>query len=140
MAILEQSPRAALLARPSEASPVSTGLTIIIPAYNEERGIGPVVEKVRDAMDAADCQYEILVVDDGSADRTAEVARATGVRVVSHRQNRGYGEALKTGIRHAGFERIAIIDADGSYPAEQIPEGVGRIARAMETVRSKSPA
>jgi glycosyltransferase involved in cell wall biosynthesis len=66
-------------------------------------------------------EFEILVVDDGSKDRTAEQARATGVRVVQHRQNRGYGEALKTGIRHARFECIAIIDADGSYPPEEIP-------------------
>ena len=66
-------------------------------------------------------EFEILVVDDGSKDRTAEEARATGVRVVQHRQNRGYGEALKTGIRHARFERIAIIDADGSYPPQEIP-------------------
>jgi glycosyltransferase involved in cell wall biosynthesis len=66
-------------------------------------------------------EFEILVVDDGSKDRTADEARATGVRVVQHRQNRGYGEALKTGIRHARFERIAIIDADGSYPPQEIP-------------------
>ena len=61
--------------------------------------------------------FEILIVDDGSHDKTAEQARTTSARVVQHRQNRGYGEALKTGIRHAKYERIAIIDADGSYPA-----------------------
>jgi glycosyltransferase involved in cell wall biosynthesis len=121
MSIVEQSPRAALLTRPAGETPTSTGLTIVIPAFNEERGITPVVEQVRSAMESADQPYEILVVDDGSADRTAEMARATGVRVVSHKQNRGYGEALKTGIRHAGFDRIAIIDADGSYPASEIP-------------------
>src|SRR5918911_1752701 len=104
MSILERSPRAALLSRPMSEDPTATGLTIIVPAYNEERGIGPVVAQVRDAMEAADQRYEILVVDDGSADRTAEVARATGVRVGSHKQNRGYGEALQTGIRHAGYQ------------------------------------
>ena len=58
-----------------------------------------------------------------TARRTGRPRRpaTTGVRVVQHRQNRGYGEALKTGIRHARFERIAIIDADGSYPPEEIP-------------------
>jgi glycosyltransferase involved in cell wall biosynthesis len=128
MSIVEQSPRAALLTRPTGDTPTSTGLTIVIPAFNEERGIAPVVEQVRAAMESADQPYEILVVDDGSADRTAEMARATGVRVVSHKQNRGYGEALKTGIRHAGFDRIAIIDADGSYPASEIP----RLAAMLE--------
>ena len=121
MIAAEQSPRSALLARPSDRGATGTGLTVVIPAYNEEHGIAAVVESVRAAMDAFDGDYEILVVDDGSADQTAEAARATGVRVVEHGQNRGYGEALKTGIRHAGFERIAIIDADGSYPAAEIP-------------------
>jgi glycosyltransferase involved in cell wall biosynthesis len=121
MSMLEQAPRTALLTRPSAAAPTDTGLTIVVPAFNEEHGIGPVIQQLRQTMEAAELPYEILVVDDGSADRTAEVARAAGVRVVSHRHNRGYGEALKTGIRHAGHERIAIIDADGSYPAREIP-------------------
>ncbi len=119
--MLEQGPRAALLRRPNAEAPAETGLTIVIPAYNEEHGIGPVAQQIRDAMEAAERPYEILVVDDGSADRTAAMARDAGVRVVSHAQNRGYGEALKTGIRNARFGRIAIIDADGSYPAQEIP-------------------
>ena len=117
-----------LLSRPSGEDATTTGLTVIIPAYNEERGIAAVVEQVRDALDADGLPYEIVVVDDGSSDKTAERAEAAGVRVLSHPQNRGYGEALKTGIRHAGFERVAIIDADGSYPAQEIP----RLARMLD--------
>jgi glycosyltransferase involved in cell wall biosynthesis len=98
------------------------GLTIIVPAFNEERGIAGVIDWIRSSLDASDLSYEILVVDDGSADRTAELARQSGARVIQHPGNRGYGEALKTGIRHAEHEWIAIIDADGSYPADQIPE------------------
>jgi glycosyltransferase involved in cell wall biosynthesis len=79
----------------------------------------------------------IVIVDDGSPDRTAEAAEATGARVVSHRQNRGYGEALKTGIRHAGFERIAIIDADGSYPADEIPRLAQKLADAEMVVGAR---
>jgi glycosyltransferase involved in cell wall biosynthesis len=121
MTLADQRTRTELLSRPPSDDPVSHAVSIIIPAYNEERAIVRVVESVRDAMEEFPFEFEILVVDDGSKDRTAEEARATGVRVVQHRQNRGYGEALKTGIRHARFERIAIIDADGSYPPQEIP-------------------
>lgn len=121
MTVADLGTRTALLARPDREDPVSHAVTIVVPAYNEEHGIRPVVEKLRDAMSGFPYEFEILVVDDGSKDRTAEEAEAVGVRVVQHRQNRGYGEALKTGIRHARFERIAIIDADGSYPPQEIP-------------------
>src|SRR4029078_11059594 len=93
----------------------------IIPAYNEEHGIVPVVDMINGAMDGFQFPFEILIVDDGSREKTCEMARTTSAQVVQHRQNRGYGEALKTGIRHAKYERIAIIDADGSYPASEIP-------------------
>ncbi|MFN8521716.1 MAG: glycosyltransferase family 2 protein [Chloroflexota bacterium] len=122
MSVVEQSPREELLTPAGSAASRPRGLTVVIPAYNEEHGIAPVVEQVRGAMDASGLTYELLVVNDGSRDRTAEAARATGVRVVSHHQNRGYGEALKTGIRNAAFDSIAIIDADGSYPASEIPK------------------
>jgi glycosyltransferase involved in cell wall biosynthesis len=100
----------------------TSGLTIIVPAFNEEHGIAGVVDWIRASLDSSDLTYEVLVVDDGSADRTADLARQAGARVIQHPGNRGYGEALKTGIRHAEHAWIAIIDADGSYPADQIPE------------------
>ena len=121
MTLADLSTRTALLSRQEPDDPISHAVTIVVPAYNEEHGIRPVVELLRNAMADFPYEFEILVVDDGSKDRTADEARATGVRVVQHRQNRGYGEALKTGIRHARFERIAIIDADGSYPPQEIP-------------------
>jgi glycosyltransferase involved in cell wall biosynthesis len=99
-----------------------SGLSIIIPAYNEAASIGPVVAKIRETMDATGLEYEILVVDDGSQDETAPVAQTTGVRVLRHAENRGYGAALKTGIRHAAYDTIAITDADGTYPNGRIPE------------------
>ena len=66
-------------------------------------------------------EHEIIVVDDGSQDGTAERALATGVKVISHPHNLGYGAALKTGIRAAKYDIIVITDADGTYPNEQIP-------------------
>lgn len=116
------------------------GLTIIVPAYNEEHGIAGVVEWIRRSLDGAGLDFEVLVVDDGSADRTAELAEQAGARVLRHGGNRGYGEALKTGIRHAAHEWIAIIDADGSYPADQIPELSRHLARADMVVGARTKA
>jgi glycosyltransferase involved in cell wall biosynthesis len=140
MTVVDQRTRAELLSRPPADDPVSHAVTIIIPAYNEERAIIRVVEEVRDAMESFPFEFEILVVDDGSHDETAAQARTTGVRVVQHRQNRGYGEALKTGIRHARFDRVAIIDADGSYPANEIPRLAALLDDAEMVVGARTSA
>src|SRR4051812_7543415 len=105
MTVADQWTRTELLSRPPADDPVSHAVTIIIPAYNEENAIVSVVERIRDAMEEFPFAFEILIVDDGSRDKTAEQARTTNARVIQHRQNRGYGEALKTGIRHAKYER-----------------------------------
>ncbi len=102
-------------------------LTIVIPAYNEAGAIGPVLEELAATMSSSDLDYEIVVVDDGSADGTSEVIRELApklprVRVIVHPRNRGYGASLKTGIHSANAEIIAITDADGTYPNERIPE------------------
>lgn len=99
-----------------------TAASIILPAYNEERGIGSVLDKIKDVMTASGIVYEIIVVDDGSTDETVEVAQARGVRTLQHSVNKGYGAAIKTGIRNARHDLVAIIDADGTYPCEVIPK------------------
>ena len=91
-------------------------ISIIIPAYNEAAGIGNVLEGLRDWRARA----EIIVVDDASTDHTAEIAERAGVRVIRHRVNKGYGAALKTGIRAASGDIIVTIDADGEHDAAQI--------------------
>jgi glycosyltransferase involved in cell wall biosynthesis len=93
-------------------------VTILIPAFNEERGIGPVLEQVKELG----IPGEIIVVDDGSTDRTFEAAQVPGIRVLRHDVNRGYGQSLKTGILAAEHDIIVITDADGTYPNEQIAE------------------
>jgi glycosyltransferase involved in cell wall biosynthesis len=128
------------LERFSGMDPAIGGLTIIVPAYNEEHGIGGVVAWIRQALGPAELAHEILVVDDGSVDRTAELAEQAGARVIRHAGNRGYGEALKTGIQHASHDGIAIIDADGSYPADQIPELARRLASADMVVGARTKA
>lgn len=105
-------------------SPVD--VTVVIPAYNECDGIGRTIDEVREALDATGLTYELLVVDDGSEDGTGDVAREHGARVLQLPANRGYGAALKAGIRAADSELVAILDADGTYPAHYLPELVAR--------------
>ena len=97
-------------------------VSIIIPAYDEEEGIIESVNGVRDVMAESHYDYEIIVVDDGSTDKTSERVRSTGSRVVRHDENRGYGASLKTGIRASKGDWIVITDADSTYPADRIPD------------------
>lgn len=104
-------------------------VTILLPAYNEQEAIGQVLQEVVRAMTATEIQYEILVVDDGSTDQTAEIAEAFArqcqdcpVRVLRLPENRGAGAARKVGIRRARGDVVVMLDADGSYPADCIPD------------------
>lgn len=103
-----------------------TTLSVVIPAYNEEDGIVAIAARVlatRDALhEAGITNLELLVVDDGSRDRTADVAATIeGVRLIRHAQNKGYGAALKTGFSQARGELVGFLDADGTYPPEHFP-------------------
>jgi glycosyltransferase involved in cell wall biosynthesis len=99
----------------------SPGVSLVIPGYNEEDSIATVVAKARAVLASCGGPFEVIVVDDGSRDRTAARARQAGARVVSHPHNRGYGNALKSGILAARYEDVVICDADESYPLEQLP-------------------
>jgi glycosyltransferase involved in cell wall biosynthesis len=104
-----------------------TILSVVIPAYNEENGIKEIAERVlavEPALKKAGVErLELLVVDDGSKDRTAEVASAIpGVSLIRHPKNKGYGAALKTGFSKASGELIGFLDADGTYPPEYFPQ------------------
>lgn len=96
-------------------------VSIIIPAYNEEQSIGETLDQVKGAMDQSGFAHEIIVVDDGSTDGTARIAKESGVKLLQHPSNLGYGASLKAGIRRARYAVIAITDADGSYPSWKIP-------------------
>lgn len=91
-------------------------LTIVIPAFNEEGNIGQVVKRTR----ALKPRCEIIVVDDGSLDRTTVEAEAAGARVIRHPYNKGNGASVKTGIRAARGEYILLLDADGQHSPEDI--------------------
>ena len=104
-------------------------VTVIIPVYNEKEAIGKVLEELTQVLRIDNGNgNEIIVVDDGSHDGSAEiVANRKGVRLLQHPNNRGYGAALKTGIRHARGDVIVIMDADGTYPSAEVPKLAGDI-------------
>jgi len=97
-------------------------LSVVIPAYNEENAVRSTVEEVREALEPLNIPYEIIVVDDGSEDKTLEEARASGATVDFNQVNSGYGATLKRGVRRAQHDYIAILDADGTYPAHYLPD------------------
>lgn len=107
-------------------------ITVVIPAYNEGDAIRATIDQVRAAL--AGEAHEILVVNDGSRDATAEHATAAGARVITHPHNLGYGAALKTGIRGATHDTIVITDADGTYPNESIPQLVARFRTGFNMI------
>jgi glycosyltransferase involved in cell wall biosynthesis len=113
-------------------------ISVIIPAYNEESGIGNVIAKTRSVVAALDKQHEIIVVDDGSKDATTENAKKAGARVVQHPYNIGNGAAIKTGIRHARGEILITMDADGQHNPEDIPRLVERIGAYDMVVGSRN--
>lgn len=113
-------------------------VSVIIPAYNEGAGVGPTVETIRRAMRAQGITHEIIVVDDGSNDGTAEEAVRSQARVMCHPKNRGYGASLKTGIIAAKYNHIAITDADGTYPADQIPALLAKLETADMVVGART--
>ena len=103
------------------ANPGST--SIVIPAYNEAASVDSLVSELA----AAGSWHEIIVVDDGSTDDTAERARTAGARVVRHPYNKGNGAAVKTGIRQASGEFVLIIDGDGQHRPGDAPRLVSKL-------------
>ncbi|MBD3308955.1 glycosyltransferase [candidate division KSB3 bacterium] len=103
----------------------SVSLSVIIPVFNEEIIVQKtLIDLYNILINSHIEEFEIIVVDDGSYDNTAREISTSKIpcTVLTHQENRGYGAALKTGLRHANYATIAITDADGTYPNEKIPE------------------
>ncbi len=118
---MERSPGASAVNR--------TTVAAIIPAYLEEKHIADVVGRTLEQLD------HVLVVDDGSADATAERARAAGAEVIVHERNIGKGEAIKGGMRYwldRGFQHVVILDGDGQHLPEEISRFVAAAATGAE--------
>jgi polyisoprenyl-phosphate glycosyltransferase len=104
----------------SEPTRSISGISIVIPAFNEEKAIKETIDCCQKLLAAVPYRgpHEIVVIDDGSSDRTDEIVKETGVRLIRHLQNLGYGKSLKDGIAAAQNDTILISDADGSYAPE----------------------
>lgn len=103
----------------------------IVPAYNEEKRIGSVIRSLFDHVD------EVIVVNDGSSDRTAQIALETGATVISHRINRGQGAALETGHEYArrrGADYVIHFDADGQFHVEDIAPALQKLQESQVDV------
>ena len=110
-------------------SKLRSSVAAVIPAYHEERHIGDVVRRTRQQLD------HVLVVDDGSGDRTEKFAREAGAEVAVHSENRGKGEAIKTGLRYwldRQLEFVVILDADGQHRPEEIDRFVAAAVAAAK--------
>ena len=127
------SPIPAAGARGSAAAQAALpDFSVVIPCYNEMGAIERTIEELRKAVPRG-TRFHMIVVDDGSTDDTKQILHkipsSDDLLILEHARNRGYGAALKTGIRAASTELIAITDADGTYPNERLPELVAACAQ-----------
>jgi glycosyltransferase involved in cell wall biosynthesis len=100
-------------------------VSLFFPVYNDERTVRQVTEKALDTLQTVAGEFEILIIDDGSPDRSGEIAdqlatEYASVRVLHHGANRGYGEALKTGFTHARYDWICFTDGDDEYDVRDL--------------------
>tara|TARA_Y100000310_G_scaffold262419_1_gene272088 strand:- start:11628 stop:12512 length:885 start_codon:yes stop_codon:yes gene_type:complete len=112
-------------------------IVVTIPAYNEEDTIGRVISNINEVMKSNRYSYKILVTDDGSKDKTAEVAKKAGAVVYSHPKNYGLAETFTTEVEEAlklGADVIVHIDADTQYKPEEIPKLINEIDKGYDLV------
>jgi glycosyltransferase involved in cell wall biosynthesis len=103
-------------------------VSIVIPAYNEEKAIATTLDAVLGAVAASPRRYQVIVVNDGSRDRTADEAASRAVQVVNHRRNRGYGASLKSGTLAARGDVVLFYDADNQFEPSDIDRLVTELA------------
>lgn len=119
-------------------------ISVVLPAYNEEANIGTMVMDVVKTMEAIPSDFEIVVVDDGSRDGTAEIVRGLSarfpqVRLVQHPTNQGYGAAVYTGFINARKELVFFTDADNQFVLSEINRLLPRIGQADLVVGYRAP-
>ena len=112
---------------------------IVVPAWNEEQAVGATIAEIHQALPQAD----VLVVDDGSTDRTAAVARKAGARVLELSYNLGVGGAMRAGFRYAvqqGYRCVVQVDADGQHDPKDLPALLAKLAEADMVIGSRFTA
>jgi glycosyltransferase involved in cell wall biosynthesis len=108
-------------------------VSVVIPAFNEEGNIGSVLQSAHQALQELGISYEIIVVDGGSTDKTAQIARQHGVNLISNIHNMGKGYSLRRGSQRARGAVVITMDADGSHRPEEIP-------RLLQPILNNNPA
>jgi glycosyltransferase involved in cell wall biosynthesis len=112
-----------------------SGLSVVLPAYNEESNVAAAVERVSGVMQSLDVEYEIILVNDGSRDRTGDIGRELQARIprfklVEHFPNRGYGGALKAGFAAATRDWVAFTPSDNQFDFGELPLLLARAGEA----------
>lgn len=112
-----------------------SSLSIFMPAYNEEGNIAATVLDAAEAAKQVASKYEIVVVNDGSLDKTAKIVKNLGksdkrIRLVNHRENQGYGAAVKTGLKSCRLDWIFFTDSDGQFRYDELPRFVAAADQA----------
>ncbi len=104
-------------------------LSVVVPCFNEEGNIAPVIAQVAEVGRRLASELEIIVVDDGSTDATAKVlgglqALVPELRIVTHQRNRGYGAAVRSGLERARMDYVFLTDGDGQFDMEELPAAI----------------
>lgn len=113
----------------------SKSLSVFLPTYNEEDSIENTVDGVVKVLKELKLNWEVLIVNDGSKDKTAQVAKSLekkypGVRLVNHSKNEGYGGALKTGFKQAKYPWVAFVDSDGQFDFAEVKKLLAKTDQA----------
>lgn len=117
----------------STVPPASPQISVVVPCLNEEEAVGAVVDQAWEGIERSGRSGEVIVVDNGSTDSSAEVAAAHGATVLSE-PRRGYGQAYLTGITNARGDYIVMADADGTYPLNELPGFVEALESGSDLV------
>ena len=116
------------------SSPHRQTVSIIIPAYNEEKNVANVISGTITVMEQQKLPYEIIFVDDGSTDKTGLIASFFKVRIITNKKNRGKGYSLKKALQHAQGDIIVTLDSDGEHKPKEIAPLLDAVVNGMDIV------
>jgi glycosyltransferase involved in cell wall biosynthesis len=111
-----------------------SSVSVVIPAFNEQKTIGHVIEETVSVMDSLGVPYEIIIVNDGSTDRTGQIATTYKATVLTNERNRGKGHAIRKGFQQAQGDIVVTLDADGAHSPKEIPDLIDPLSNGTDIV------